>query len=105
MVCFQTALMILSEKNCGRHGSYTSTHLKKADGIEVNERLDIANTLADGFEGNSSSQHYTEKCKRFKVLKNGNLITLVQIIWKYIMSSDNLEINDELIPLCELKHL
>ena len=45
------------------------THMKKAHGTEVYERHDIANTLSAGFEKNYSPQHYTEKFKRFKVLK------------------------------------
>ena len=56
-------------KISGKQSRSASTHLTKADGTEANDRYDIANTLAAGFEENSSSQHYTEKFQRFKVVK------------------------------------
>ena len=81
-------------KISGKQSRSTSTHLKKADGTEANDRYDIANTLAAGFEENSSSQHYTEKFQRFKAVKEQK---------PHNFSSGNLESYNELFTLCELK--
>ena len=82
-------------KISGKHSSSGSSHLKKADGTEANERSDIANTLAAGFEENTSSQHYTEKFKRFKALKEQK---------PHNFSRGNLESYNELFTLHALRN-
>ena len=81
-------------KISGKHSTCASTHLKMADGTEVTERQDIANTLADGFEKNSSSDHYTAKFQRFKAIRERQ---------HHKFSSDNLELYNELFSMHELK--
>ena len=46
-------------KISGKQYSSTITHLSKADGSKCTERKHIANTLADEFEKNSSTAHYS----------------------------------------------
>ena len=80
-------------KISGKHTKSSSTHLQKADGTEATDRKDIANTLAEGFEKNSSSQNYSAKFQRFKAVKERQ---------QHNFSSENNEQYNELFTIREL---
>ena len=82
------------KKISGKQFNCTSTHLTKGDGSKATDRKDIANTLAENFEKNSSSEHYTEKFQRFKVKKE-------RVAHNF--RSDNMEVYNELFTMKELK--
>ena len=81
-------------KISGKQSVCASTHLTKGDGTKAVERKDIANTLAENFERNSSSQHYTEKFQRFKAIKERQA---------HVFRSDNSESYNGMFSLKELK--
>jgi len=53
-------------KISGKRLNTTITHLNKPDNSKCTERKDIANLLADEFQKNSSSNHYSQKFQTFK---------------------------------------
>ena len=53
-------------KISGKQLSTSSVHLNKKDGTKWTERKDIANTLADEFQKNSSSANYSPDFQKFK---------------------------------------
>ena len=54
-------------KISGKHSSTSVSYLTKSDGVQCTERQDIVNLLAEKFEHNSSTDHYTPV---FQVYKN-----------------------------------
>ena len=50
----------------GKQTNNNTIYIDKSDGNKATDRADIANTLADEFEKNSSSKHYTPKFQKFK---------------------------------------
>jgi ribonuclease HI len=53
-------------KISGKQLNSTTLHLNKSDGSKCTEAQDIANLLADEFENNSSSNHYSPTFQKFK---------------------------------------
>jgi len=53
-------------KISGKQQTNTTVYVNKTDGNKATDKVDIANTLADEFEKNSSSEHYSEQFQRFK---------------------------------------
>ena len=53
-------------KISGKQCTSTTKHLTKPDGTKATEREDIANTLAEEFQKNSSTQNYSPKFQKYK---------------------------------------
>jgi exonuclease III len=81
-------------KISGKEYCSSSSHLDKPDGSRATENKDIANTLAEAFEMNSSTGNYTEKFKRFKAVKERK---------PHDFRSNNEESYNDLFSLKELK--
>ena len=81
-------------KISGKQYSSTITHLSKADGSKCTERKDIANTLADEFEKNSSTGHYSAAFQAFKANAEKRSISF---------KSNNTEVYNNLFSFAELE--
>jgi len=81
-------------KISGKQVNSSTSHLNKSDGTKCTETHDIANLLADEFEHNSSSNHYSPKFQRFK--NNTEK-------YKLDFSSDNTEDYNRTFNITELK--
>ena len=81
-------------KISGKEYCSTSSHLNKPDGTRATDIKDIANTLADAFQTNSSTENYSDKFKRFKEVKERK---------PHNFHSNNQESYNDLFSLSELK--
>lgn len=83
-------------KISGRPLSNSTVYVVKQDGDVAKNKYEIADTLAEEFERNSSSEHYSENFQRLKNIREKKISTFSQTIWKHIMlllvfrSSENL---------------
>jgi hypothetical protein len=81
-------------KISGKQTNSSVIHVHKPNGDKATARVDIANTLADEFEKNSSSEHYTKK-----FLNNKSKQEKVKLNFK----SNNIENYNALFNMQELK--
>ena len=81
-------------KISGKQQTSTTVHLNKRDGTKCTERQGIANLLADEFEYNSSSSHYSPAFRAFKDLAEKQKLDFL---------SDNTEDYNNPFVLSELK--